>query len=188
MPVSDPKYSQIKIPTKPCHNCRRSRLRCDRSLPGCEKCHAKGESCLGYGQLLRWTGAVAVRGKLAKQIPQQQQPPCKVLQKLSAVLTLHTGDEGKTTVTNLPALQFSLVDPLLQDLGPRNRVYISHCKSSVFADPCHKPVILLPSSRIGRRSNYTIFPEARSIVSTFPCDSLHYLFGRHLVDFLTFCG
>lgn len=55
----------IKPPTKPCHNCRRQRLRCDRSYPHCNKCIAAGKECLGYGKLFRWTGAVASRGKLA---------------------------------------------------------------------------------------------------------------------------
>ncbi|KAK7424545.1 hypothetical protein QQZ08_008554 [Neonectria magnoliae] len=52
---------------KPCHNCRRRRLRCDRSVPQCSKCVARGIECLGYGQLFLWTGAVASRGKLAGQ-------------------------------------------------------------------------------------------------------------------------
>jgi hypothetical protein len=55
----------MKPPTKPCHNCRRQRLRCDRSYPHCHKCLAAGKECLGYGKLFRWTGAVATRGKLA---------------------------------------------------------------------------------------------------------------------------
>ncbi len=57
--------SQGETPTKPCHNCRRQRLRCDRSYPHCNKCTNAGKACLGYGKLFRWTGAVASRGKLA---------------------------------------------------------------------------------------------------------------------------
>ena len=57
--------SSVQAPTKPCHNCRRQRLRCDRSYPHCNKCTKAGKECLGYGQLFRWTGAVASRGKLA---------------------------------------------------------------------------------------------------------------------------
>ncbi|KAI5464895.1 fungal-specific transcription factor domain-containing protein [Mariannaea sp. PMI_226] len=52
---------------KPCHNCRRRRLRCDRTVPHCSKCESRGIECLGYGQLFLWTGAVASRGKLAGQ-------------------------------------------------------------------------------------------------------------------------
>lgn len=55
------------VADKPCHNCRRRRLRCDRLVPHCSKCEAKGVECLGYGQLFQWTGAVASRGKLAGQ-------------------------------------------------------------------------------------------------------------------------
>ncbi|GKT52321.1 acriflavine sensitivity control protein acr-2 [Colletotrichum spaethianum] len=55
----------LNAPTKPCHNCRRRRLRCDRSYPHCHKCTAGGQECLGYGKLFRWTEGVASRGKLA---------------------------------------------------------------------------------------------------------------------------
>ena len=54
-------------PKKACHNCRRQRLRCDRGYPYCSKCLLAGEQCLGYGQLFRWTGSVASRGRLAGQ-------------------------------------------------------------------------------------------------------------------------
>lgn len=57
--------SALNPPTKPCHNCRRQRLRCDRSYPHCNKCVNTGKECLGYGKLFRWTGSVASRGKLA---------------------------------------------------------------------------------------------------------------------------
>ncbi|KAI6568881.1 hypothetical protein MCOR03_000279 [Pyricularia oryzae] len=48
-----------------CHNCRRRRLRCDRAIPACQKCTEFGQECLGYGNLFRWVGAVASRGKRA---------------------------------------------------------------------------------------------------------------------------
>jgi hypothetical protein len=57
--------AEIHAPNKRCHNCRRQRLRCDRSYPHCNKCLLAGKECLGYGQLFRWTGAIASRGKLA---------------------------------------------------------------------------------------------------------------------------
>ena len=53
------------VASKACHNCRRRRLRCDRSYPGCGKCASRGIECLGYGQFFQWTGSVASRGKLA---------------------------------------------------------------------------------------------------------------------------
>lgn len=39
----------------PCHNCRRRRLRCDRSRPSCNKCSSSGRECLGYDKLFVWT-------------------------------------------------------------------------------------------------------------------------------------
>lgn len=116
-----PSTPRVRPPEKPCHNCRRARLRCDRSLPCCEKCHARGESCLGYGQLFRWAdvGAVTIRGRLAGKTPQQQ------------VSCDENGLEkhGQTVVIGLPAVPSCLVDPLLQALSPRHRMYIRHCKS-----------------------------------------------------------
>lgn len=41
--------------SKPCHNCRRRRLRCDRSWPSCHKCAVSGQECLGYGKVFVWT-------------------------------------------------------------------------------------------------------------------------------------
>lgn len=56
---------------KACHNCRRNRSRCRRSLPQCHNCSSQGDQCLGYGKLLRWTNAVVVRGDFAEQVGQR---------------------------------------------------------------------------------------------------------------------
>lgn len=78
------KTAHMSFADKACHNCRRKRLRCDRSVPQCVKCSTAGRQCLGYGNLLRWTGAVASRGRLAGQtsfapppaaLPGAGQPP-----------------------------------------------------------------------------------------------------------------
>ncbi|KAG8428819.1 hypothetical protein J3459_002394 [Metarhizium acridum] len=47
---------------KPCHNCRRRRLRCDRSWPTCNKCALSGQECLGYGKVFVWTQAIDSQG------------------------------------------------------------------------------------------------------------------------------
>ncbi|KAI6778487.1 Acriflavine sensitivity control protein-like protein [Emericellopsis cladophorae] len=47
---------------KPCHNCRRRRLRCDRSWPTCHKCAASGQECLGYGKIFTWTQGIDGNG------------------------------------------------------------------------------------------------------------------------------
>ncbi|PHH49451.1 Acriflavine sensitivity control protein acr-2 [Ceratocystis fimbriata CBS 114723] len=48
--------------TKACHNCRRRRLRCDRSQPTCNKCAIGGQECLGYEKLFVWTQWVGGSG------------------------------------------------------------------------------------------------------------------------------
>lgn len=50
--------------TKPCHNCRRRRLRCDRSWPSCHKCDLSGQECLGYGRVFVWTQTIDPHGNL----------------------------------------------------------------------------------------------------------------------------
>lgn len=123
---SEPLRLTPSPPSKPCHNCRRKRLRCDRSIPGCRKCDSKGEKCLGYGNLFRWTNAVAVRGNLADRIPQGR--------ILSPTRDVVIPCDNLTRRRQKPVMEFQclhlpLTDPLLVDLGPRNRVYIGHCES-----------------------------------------------------------
>lgn len=117
-------------PLKACHNCRRRRLRCDRSFPGCQKCSSKGEECLGYGNLLRWTNAVASRGKLAghththqTQQSLQAKPPETPSREFGQSINIGSNQVG-----------YSLVDPLLQDLSPRYRQYVGHFTENVCRD------------------------------------------------------
>lgn len=63
---------------------------------------------------------MAVRGKLAQQIPQRK-PKESVQDDTSA------SSSALTIVFS--EIQIPLIDPSLQDLGPRNRFYISHCKT-----------------------------------------------------------
>ncbi|KAK8144827.1 hypothetical protein G3M48_005258 [Beauveria asiatica] len=49
---------------KPCHNCRRRRLRCDRSWPTCNKCTTTRQECLGYGKVYVWTECIDAQGKV----------------------------------------------------------------------------------------------------------------------------
>ncbi|KAH6608389.1 hypothetical protein Trco_001735 [Trichoderma cornu-damae] len=58
---------------KPCHNCRRRRLRCDRSWPTCHKCAVSGQECLGYGKVFIWTQAIDAHGNL-KPSPSRRTP------------------------------------------------------------------------------------------------------------------
>lgn len=56
----------------PCHNCRRRRLRCDRSRPSCNKCSASGRECLGYDKLFVWAPCA---GTGTKGAPGTSTPP-----------------------------------------------------------------------------------------------------------------
>lgn len=123
---SDPIRLNASPPSKPCHNCRRKRLRCDRSIPDCNKCVSKGEKCLGYGNLLRWTNAVAVRGNLANQISQHQSQ-CRSKDVIISHNVLPKRQQSLGA--EIQPLQLPLIDPLLVNLGPRHREYIGHCES-----------------------------------------------------------
>ncbi|KAF4533954.1 Acriflavine sensitivity control protein acr-2 [Lasiodiplodia theobromae] len=120
---------QDEPPTKPCHNCRRRRLKCDRSLPGCQKCIKTGQECLGYGKLFLWNQGVASRGKMmGKSIPIQTPKPPRRQDDTMAVVS-------NTLMGPTP----SLIDPIFQDLGHSSRLYLSHfadefCKALVTYD------------------------------------------------------
>ncbi|PHH59275.1 hypothetical protein CDD81_3511 [Ophiocordyceps australis] len=57
--------------SKPCHNCRRRRLRCDRSWPSCHKCAGSGQECLGYGRVFVWAQTLHAHGVLKAQAQPQ---------------------------------------------------------------------------------------------------------------------
>ena len=88
---------EMSLPRKPCHNCRRRRLRCDRSLPQCHKCTKAGRECLGYQALLIWTQGVASRGSMSgltfedmeQQRKEQASPRPVSLSPTSAPRDLH---------------------------------------------------------------------------------------------------
>jgi hypothetical protein len=109
-----------------CHNCRRRRLRCDRSIPSCHKCSTSGEECLGYGTVLRWANAPALRGRLAPgaageltvQSPGQGRGRTRPLKSSSA-----GEDESEPRLSIHKAL-----NPLLNHLNSRARHYVHHCK------------------------------------------------------------
>lgn len=120
--------STIGHPSKPCHNCRRKRLRCDRSLPSCHKCSSRGEECLGYGLLLRWTNAAAIREETPRH--GTHHGPHKLSSgDEKCILQTDCAGVGTSVVLQNCCVTFSLVDPLLQDLGYRNKLYVNHCKS-----------------------------------------------------------
>jgi hypothetical protein len=123
-------------PTKACHNCRRSRRRCDRSIPTCTKCQLAGQDCLGYGKLLSWTNSVASRGKMmgktfsttADWENQHVDPDLYNSSLTKSSKTLFSDD-----VSSLSAAQ-DLRDPIHQGLSRTSRFYLSYCKYPCFRD------------------------------------------------------
>ncbi|PHH77774.1 hypothetical protein CDD82_3365 [Ophiocordyceps australis] len=139
-----------------CHNCRRLRHRCDRSYPHCRKCAAAGRECLGYGRLIRWTGAIASRGKWAGRTSNAPQPAPRGRRRRGVALDALDGPAEHQTepqsrdgvagqLVSTPVSTCSvtapwvLVDPLFQDLSPSLRYYLSYytqrlCKDLVSVD------------------------------------------------------
>jgi hypothetical protein len=65
--------SSSQSKSRQCWECRRRRLVCDFSLPGCHKCYTAGVECPGYGQKkpLKWVTVCEVTSRPRKKIVQQ---------------------------------------------------------------------------------------------------------------------
>jgi hypothetical protein len=113
-----------------CHNCRRQRLKCDRSLPQCLKCIKRGQECLGYQRLFRWEQGVASRGKMAGMTFEEMTKDRARLKNSSrqlacpASLLSQQFSRGNTGVSLLG----SLTDPLVQDVNHASRKYLFYCE------------------------------------------------------------
>ncbi|KAI0423666.1 fungal-specific transcription factor domain-containing protein [Xylaria sp. FL1042] len=123
---------------KACHNCRRRRLRCDRSVPVCFKCTKTGQKCLGYGKLYRWVDSEA-------HVDATRQGQDTSLKNFSESNYLsHTrAHGGKSSNDRAPGkgnngpqqkLRVALADPLLQDLTGSSRHYLSYFASRFCQD------------------------------------------------------
>lgn len=103
--------------TQACHNCRRSRLKCDKTLPHCLKCGKKGQQCLGYQRLLRWERGIASRGKMAGVVLGEANK--------------HRVNEAIYQVSTPKCLN----DPLVQDLSDTTKMYLRYCRLHSPANP-----------------------------------------------------
>jgi hypothetical protein len=143
----------LNLPTKACHNCRKKRWRCDRSLPSCQKCSLSGTECLGYGKLFKWNSGVASRGKMMgksydggegmgiKEEAKTHDAPALVWDNEN-----NTQHQGHANVRETEILMVrnaecsprqnerqtamtvhrTLVDPLVSDLNHHSRYYLHH--------------------------------------------------------------
>ncbi|KAJ2981963.1 hypothetical protein NUW58_g6554 [Xylaria curta] len=127
---------------KPCHNCRKRRLRCDRSVPACFKCSKTGQKCLGYGKLYRWIDPEAPVGQSAASTPSAEsdswvQSRARGGKSYSFNALGKVGDVPQQELDVFfanPPLTILLADPLLQDLGGPSRHYLSYFASRFCQD------------------------------------------------------
>ncbi|KAF2802272.1 uncharacterized protein BDZ99DRAFT_401942 [Mytilinidion resinicola] len=122
-----------------CHNCRRRRVKCDRLLPQCQKCSDAGLECMGYGRLILWNRGVASRGKMMgktfDEAPVGGMNGVRAMEMHSATSqAMASANKTQEPFQSAWELNFSLVDPLLQDLDHTSRRYISHFASHVAQD------------------------------------------------------
>ena len=110
-----------------CHNCRRERRKCDRSLPGCLKCGQRNQQCLGYGRLFRWETGIASRGKMAGTT--HGQVDLCVNQQKSCIWPGGSGDTGSDRSLHgyEKAPLCPKMSPFDQDLRQSSRFYLSYC-------------------------------------------------------------
>lgn len=63
-----------------CWTCKRKRIQCDETRPGCHRCTSRGLTCEGYEIRLRWGAGIASRGKFngaEKPVKESIPPPSK---------------------------------------------------------------------------------------------------------------
>jgi hypothetical protein len=139
--------SNLELPTKACHNCRKRRWKCDRSLPVCHKCSSSGTECLGYGKLFVWAKGIASRGKMqgityeeSKAEPARCQPPEMEdasqfpREEDEVELIYREQPDGEVIKPEEGPIQWPLLDPLLNDLSPHSRYYIYHFATQLCSD------------------------------------------------------
>ncbi|CAH0050242.1 unnamed protein product [Clonostachys solani] len=147
--------------SKPCHNCRRRRLRCDRSWPTCHKCAVSGQECLGYGKVFVWTTqAIDSQGNLKPtqssrhatdfHVSAASSTAASPIMSSSSDMTLppsnpHQGQAQPLMQTNesmFPAVSpepgtasaMVLTDPVFQDLDRPSRSYLAYFADRVCQD------------------------------------------------------
>lgn len=141
-----------------CHNCRRKRWKCDRSLPSCRKCQSSNSECLGYGKLFIWNRGVASRGKMmgktfddestqqdmeaeerksallapscASQFQGNDPAACSPDQSLVAIRSVAL----QSACPSIGQVQWPIVDAFFQGLNDSSRRYLDHFIRQLCAD------------------------------------------------------
>lgn len=132
--------------TKPCHNCRRRRLRCDRSWPTCHKCAVSGQECLGYGKVYVWTQGIDAQGNVNPPPGRRAAEDAALPQPQVISASMPSSSDGSINVGSTamalaagrerpwaePGAIATLTDPLFQDLDHNSRYYLAHCEPPSF--------------------------------------------------------
>ncbi|KAF2710143.1 hypothetical protein K504DRAFT_476211 [Pleomassaria siparia CBS 279.74] len=134
----------LSLPTKACHNCRKRRWKCDRSLPVCQKCLSSGSDCLGYGKLFVWNHGIASRGKMMGRSYEEREATKNEGQASSKAFSNSNPTSGifpmesSFLTSNQENMQMTvhrpLVDPLVQDMAYDSRYYLFHFATQLCAE------------------------------------------------------
>lgn len=168
---------------KPCHNCRRRRLRCDRSWPSCHKCAVSGQECLGYGKVFVWTQGIDSNGNLKPSpsgrraiddaaaassshgLPRtstSQMPVGASTESSRSDHASHFNNDMRPIQAELSsATTAALTDPLFQDLDRPSRYYLAYCKFATF------------HARVGVFERTPMF-QVSCLASSWSCDRLFH--------------
>lgn len=96
-----------------CQKCRKRRIHCDRTLPGCRKCLSRSFQCPGYGRVLRWGQGIASRGRQAGK----KVPPANIVVEDTSIVEIKR--EPISTPRKTKNRQLSLASPTLTlELSP----------------------------------------------------------------------
>lgn len=128
-------------PMKKCWPCRRRRLKCDGTVPRCEKCRDNGVECT-YTKPLTWVNGVASRGRMmgctfdelyAARDDSSSQRNLTRRPANTPALRLLPNVPGDISAADGPApVSRALTDPIFQDLGYNERFLVDYCEDLVF--------------------------------------------------------
>ncbi|KAI1437380.1 fungal-specific transcription factor domain-containing protein [Xylaria sp. CBS 124048] len=149
---------------KPCHNCRRRRLRCDRSVPACYKCTKTGQKCLGYGKLYRWVHSEhsigprcpSPRGALMTSAESGSlfQPKDDGVEPYGRDTFFDMGLRSQGVLNGFP------IDPLLQDLNATSRHYMFY-----FATRLCQDLVVHDNAELGTNPFRQLIPMSQAYPS-----------------------
>ena len=116
--ANKPKSSLANYLNNPCHNCRRRRLRCDRSRPICNKCSSSGRECLGYDKLFIWTQCAGTRVPGQAQGGVRSAAASTTTTAASATTATTARRTGHRTTASSPSIVFAPVPVFASFDGP----------------------------------------------------------------------